>query len=244
MNKNIIAITYIGEPKFQNELKDNHNKFFDLLRLGGIELNIYNFTSKKFTHHNSLISQMLNTYNALEKINGENIVIRMRTDLFISESIFKELIDEIKKIINNEYKLLFVGRGGRSGSQELKNLKCFEKKKVSRATGWIPDWMIIFNKEILVSKNIFLQKIKDKIPSDWFKGNILFNKMLNDDDEVYLSDCTTFIARRKLIKITEEEIAYYYYYYYYIRKFKTDHRPMIAEYLLFYKPDEPLPDVK
>jgi len=244
MNKNIIAITYIGEPRFQNELKDNHNKFFDLLRLGGIELNIYNFTSKKFTHHNSLISQMLNTYNALEKINGENIVIRMRTDLFISESIFKELIDEIKKIINNEYKLLFVGRGQRSGSQELKNLKCFEKKKASHAAGWIPDWMIIFNKEILISKKIFLQKIKYKIPPDWYKGNKLFNKMLTGENGVYLADCTTFIARGKLIEITEKEIAYNYYYYYYIRNQKKHMRPGNAKYLLFYKPDEPLPDVK
>ena len=102
MNQSI-AFVYIGQARFQKNGTHNHKYLYEKLNEENIKYKIYDFTSDIISHEFSGISQIINFYHALDKTN-ENIIIKMRTDIFMEKLAMDQIILDLKEFMKKKKK--------------------------------------------------------------------------------------------------------------------------------------------
>lgn len=226
-NDNPVAIFYIGEPRYQKETKDNHEMFFKKLKENNIIFNLYDFTSVKRTHNNPAKSQVYNFFNALDrtkKDKNEQIVVKLRTDVYFPEKIMGNIIESLKSVLKGDINVCYLGRlwDKTTLKFEVKSLHYYKNHKLEKKTK-ITDWVVICNRKYIIKKRLF-----DKIMKDFTKntkkepknGNLVWSLILKSYEKAIWINCLMYLVRYKFKSknypnqnnFTENQIIYFYHY--------------------------------
>ena len=103
--KTKVALFYIGLVRFEKLGKENHKKLIDILT-EAYDLKIYDFTLPNIdrtdcTFEDSGRIQVYDFYTALDQIE-EDIVIKFRTDIWLTDSVIDPILTELNLIVNYE----------------------------------------------------------------------------------------------------------------------------------------------
>lgn len=198
---NSIAFIYIGEPRFQKLGKHNHKMIFDKLKELNIKFNIYDFTSKKRITKYTGLSQVTNFFNSIEKTN-EHILVKMRTDMYMSDEIKLNIIKNIQEIIKDNSKVF----GYKGKNKELK-----QKYKKSEDSVFGDYVIIIHRNNINYDKDNIYKEIKNNRIRD--AGHRCFPLMIKNKESIYKIFGKIFPIRIKMtIKNQNMNLIIYYYY--------------------------------
>lgn len=130
----MITVFYIGEARFADITRTNHEQLFDLLRQNWpIEI-------MDFTHHTwdrsacpfdrSGAIQIWDFYQCLKKVKSD-IVIKLRTDIFFGPGSAEAVLKEVSKIVNDEQDSSFIGGEWRHSYDEIyRSTPAVEESKV------------------------------------------------------------------------------------------------------------------
>ena len=177
---NSVAFIYIGEPRFKKMGKHNHKYLYRKLNKENIKYKVYNFTSKKRTHKFSGISQLMNFYNALDKTK-EDIIVKMRTDIFMEELAMDQIILDIKESLKNNLKIFgYKGKGGIGYIHLTDN--------INNPVKFLNDYILIINRNnVKIKKKNSILKMINKKPNKYKNGgHKTFPLMMKDKSNVNL----------------------------------------------------------
>jgi hypothetical protein len=108
----MIGIFYIGEPRFPDIGRANHEKLWNRLRENW-PIQIYDYTWNKAWPRNcpsdlAGVIQVWDFYQALSRM-SEKYIIKMRTDVWLSDAAVDVILKEMSMIVNNENDLAYIG---------------------------------------------------------------------------------------------------------------------------------------
>ena len=205
MNKSI-AFVYTGEPRFEKMGTHNHKYLYQKLNKENINYKIYNFTSTKIVHEVSGISQIMNFYNALDKTK-EDIIVKMRTDIFMEELTMDQIVLDIKESLKNNLKIFgYKGKGGVGNISITNNINYPEK--------FLHDYIIIIhrNNVKIKEKNDILKIMTNKPKKYEAGGHKTFHIMMKDKSNVNFRFGGMNLIREKirLKNMNPEIIAFHF----------------------------------
>jgi len=204
-----IGIAYIGERRFHNTSKNNHEEFFKLLR-NKYEINIYDFSKDerlnvgsfedRFRSNSSKADcpyttsgaiQLWDFMQAREKMPQE-IIVKMRTDLWFTRSSMQVILKELDEIVNNNNDVAFMGLDflNHCSAEYFRDNALGQKKT--------PDFFIIARKSILASD----QEISALItaPGKQKSGNMMYRYILGlppkDNTRAQIVSCQMYLLRK------------------------------------------------
>ena len=110
--KIMIGIFYIGEPRFADIGRANHEKLWNKLRENW-PIQIYDYTWNRAWPRNcpsdlAGVVQVWDFYQALSRM-SEKHIIKMRTDVWLSDAAVDVILKEMSMIVNNENDLAYIG---------------------------------------------------------------------------------------------------------------------------------------
>ena len=195
MNKSL-AIIYIG---IKNEEKDkigkkNHEILFNLLEKNNIKYKIYDFTFNEPFHEKTNISQIKNFFHALKNTN-ENLIIKLRYDILIYENSFEILLNTIIDFINQKNYGYFLGGCCKT---YMDNNFTYIDNIIDNSSSPVNDWIIMINKEYIISKKKALTIINNKRIKN---GNKTWQLLLKDNIQI-----VNRILKIYLIRIIPKDI--------------------------------------
>ena len=170
-----IGFVYTGERRFENIGRENHKQLFNALS-EFTAFNIYDEckddrTNDEFT--SSAPNQIWDFYKALPKVK-EQIVIRMRTDIWFSKSSIPHVINEILATQQGQRNFTLVGAELDSHyNKEYTTYDLPEVKKQKRKTK-TADFMTIVNRDVLKPKEDIYKWLKTEKSKS---GNRLWQKI-------------------------------------------------------------------
>ena len=205
MNKSI-AFVYIGEPRFEKMGTHNHKYLYQKLNKENINYKVYNFTSTKRTHEFGGISQIMNFYNALDKTK-EDIIVKMRTDIFMEELTMDQIVLDIKESLKNNLKIFgYKGKGGVGNISNENNINSPEK--------FLHDYIIIIHRNnVKIKEKDDILKIMTNKPKKYESGgHKTFPYMMKDKSNVNFRFGGMNLIREKirLKNMNPEIIAFHF----------------------------------
>lgn len=210
-----IALFYTGIPRFKNETIDNHKKLFNRLEKH-FNIQIYDFTTSQRKNcpfdptdidaRGSL--QVWDFAKGLERI-SENIVVRLRTDLWFTNSSIDAIINQTNEILENKISASFF----QFSKKVHRNSNDEYVVNLTNGNG-VGDFVIAANRTKILSPDNILKKnsIKKIYSGNWAFENILLestnannvsakiylvrqNEKVLSDEQVFL-DFTQFSLRK------------------------------------------------
>lgn len=108
----MIGVFYIGEPRFADLGRANHEKLWKRLEQHW-PIHIYDYTWNQAWPRNCAsdlagVVQVWDFYQALSRV-SEQYIIKMRTDVWLSDAAADVVVKEMQMIINNENDLAYIG---------------------------------------------------------------------------------------------------------------------------------------
>ena len=203
--KNEIALVYVGESIFKEYVIKNHQNLLNKMKKNNIIYKVYNFENiekKDFTDK---------FYHIYEKIK-EEVIFYIKPDIYISEKIISNIIEHIKNIFNKKSNLYFYGRGKYSNDYELNkkvsfNVFNFSCKEFTENDNKVYNWLILFDKKIIVGRKKFLEIMEKK--SDISKNeNKKIVYLIKNNKLCYWVDCNMYQIKNKPNSFTLEETIY------------------------------------
>jgi hypothetical protein len=187
----MIAIVYIGQRRFQETTKQNHKKFLTELSKE-FKIKIYDFIKDApdpaCPYDRSGTVQVWDFVHAIEKVQ-EEIVIKLRTDVWFTDSSIKIIMQELRKIHNNSLDLAYIGINLRHHyDKEYYIENALNSKKVM-------DFIIIANKVKLRSSTDILERLtnSDKEAS----GNKFFRLLITSNMAAISVSCQLYLVRKE-----------------------------------------------
>jgi len=170
-----IGFVYTGERRFENIGKENHKQLFNALS-EFTAFNIYDECKDDRSNDEFTLSapnQIWDFYKALPKVK-EQIVIRMRTDIWFSKSSIPHVINEILATQQGQRNFTLVGAELDSHyNKEYTTYDLPEVKKQKRKTK-TADFMTIVNRDVLKPKEDIYKWLKTEKSKS---GNRLWQKI-------------------------------------------------------------------
>jgi hypothetical protein len=170
-----IGFVYTGERRFENIGKENHKLLFNSLS-EFTAFNIYDECKDDRSNDDFTISapnQIWDFYKALPKVK-EQIVIRMRTDIWFSKSSIPHVINEILATQQGHRNFTLIGAELDSHyNKEYTTYDLPEVKKQKRKTK-TADFMTIVNRDVLKPKEDIYKWLKTEKSKS---GNRLWQKI-------------------------------------------------------------------
>jgi len=203
--KMAIGIAYIGERRFYQTSKANHEELFNLLRTK-YELTIYDFAkgerlnmgefTDRFRSNSSDAACPYNTSGAIQlwdfvqanKQVTEDIIIKIRTDIWFTKNSMQVVLKELDEIIDGNTDVSFMG---------LDFLNCCDKlyARAEAVEKKVPDFLIISRKSMLASTEIVLAKVN--APSKQKSGNVMFKYILGEGARAVKVSCQMYLIRHE-----------------------------------------------
>jgi hypothetical protein len=194
-----VAILYIGHPRFKESSTLNHKKLIDAISTK-FEVTIYNFTQPildrsecSFTSAGAI--QLWDFYTSIDKIK-EDVIIKIRTDLFFTDSSITAIISELTQIAYYQIDVSFLGLGLLS---EHFDSKIYEEKFYSysyRKTGKVLDWIVIVNKKFISTKEIVFEDLTTGKSSRNGSGNYIWKLIVKSPLDTNVVCCHTALIRK------------------------------------------------
>jgi len=196
--KMTVGIFYTGLSRFRNVSLKNHQELFDRL-----DCKIYDFTTDTrndcpFDVNNLAQRGNLQVWDFVTAITQvkEDIVVRLRTDLWITSSAADAIIEEIEKVSQGIIDVSFI-----SFSHKKRNEEYFVTPVGSNGVG---DFVIIVNKNKINSPEVILKNIqKENIKS----GNWAFYNIINNQTKANNVASRLFLIRKEYEDINEWDVG-------------------------------------
>jgi len=186
----MIAIVYIGQRRFQETTKQNHKKFLTELSKE-FKIKIYDFIKDApdpaCPYDRSGTVQVWDFVHAIEKVQ-EEIVIKLRTDVWFTDSSIRVVIQELKKIVEKSLDLAYFGinlRHHYSAEYHMSNAQ-HEKK--------VMDFIIIARKNKLRSSQDIINSLSSTIKEQ--SGNKFFRLLMTPDTIAVSISCQLYLVRQ------------------------------------------------
>ena len=204
----MIGIFYTGEKRFENISKNNHQKLFE--KISKLDkINLYYFTQpeldrnlcsfKNTEHYRSGGIQTWDFLTAAEML-SEEIIIKIRTDVWIANSCYQTIIRAINDVKNKKIDIAFLGSELYESYQEK------DQQIDVDLTDKIQDFIIVARKDKLENKLKFIDEYTSKKPIK--SGNKIFKYIIKKDANAVTIRCQMYLIRKEPIKLIDGEIAW------------------------------------
>lgn len=196
-----VGIIQIGLRRHQTSaLITHHQDFYNKLK-SRFTISIYDFyrnsPDPECTYTNSNEIQLYDFLKHTEQIK-EDIVLKIRSDIFLTNTAQEVICDLLEKVCNYELDLCFIGYDGHFGTE----------KKFAQAEGLLKkkkvvDHIIIGRKNIIPTDLNFISKLKnDKIKS----GNTGFYHLINHNIKYASISTQIYVVRKDYDSLNQYDI--------------------------------------
>jgi hypothetical protein len=194
-----VAILYIGHSRFKDLSLLNHKKLIDAISTK-FKVTIYNFTQPILDRSECLFTssggiQLWDFYTSIDKIK-EDVIIKIRTDLFFTDSSITAIISELTQIAYYQIDVSFLGLGLLS---EHFDSNIYEEKFYSysyRKNGKVLDWIVIVNKKFISTKEIVFEDLTTGKSSRNGSGNYTWKLIVKSPLDTNVVCCHTALIRK------------------------------------------------
>ena len=202
--KEKVALFYIGQDRYSHISKTNHNKLIEMLNKN-YEVVVYDFIQPKLDRtecpyqigsHKHLKGkswggagkiQVWDFYQASSKID-EQYVVKMRTDIWLTDSAIKSIVDRISDIVNKKLSIAFFGTDEHLGDLNNHNPVYSGKK------GKVLDLIIAADKTSITSSTDAFKKFETlKNPGN---GNVSFTVLIKNQNSSINSPLKIYLIRK------------------------------------------------
>lgn len=183
-----IAVVYIGQRKFDKTSTANHQALIELLKTQHT-VNVYDFTRPGPSTDGPFSSsggiQVWDFLQAVKSVH-EEIVIKLRTDLWFTRNSMSAVLSELNEIINGNNDVAFMGIDFTNHYDKLHERNDAINKKVT-------DFAIIARRSSLdVEESIVTRLNGPKHKS----GNVMFKYILAPDARAVSVSCQMYLLRK------------------------------------------------
>lgn len=184
-----IAVVYISQQKFDTTSRTNHERLFELLRTK-YEINAYNFTrpgpSTDGPFQSSGGVQVWDFLQALKQTQ-EDIVIKLRTDTWFTQSSMPVIMSELDAIVNNNNDVAFMGVDFTNHYDKIhERIDASTTKKVT-------DFVVIAKRSRLDTEESIITRLNGPKHKS---GNVMFKYILAPDARAVSVSCQMYLIRK------------------------------------------------
>jgi hypothetical protein len=193
----MIAIIYIGFDRFRDITRENHNRLFEKIKTVD-DIKIHNFIKPNkrrpycvYDEHDARGAiQVFDLIWALNSIE-ETLFIKIRTDLWFSEDAMNIIVDELKRVKNNEQDLSLLGWHfhGWEFDQPYGKMTTAESGKHTQ------DFVVIAKKETLDSQDNIFAKMNARDVGALYTGNKIIRDIVRDHNNAYTVKTHMYLIR-------------------------------------------------
>ena len=184
-----IAVVYIGQQKFDTTSQTNHAKLFELFKTK-YEINVYNFTRTGPSTEGPFMSsggvQVWDFLQALKQTQ-EDIVIKLRTDTWFTQSSMPVIMSELDAIVNNNNDVAFMGVDFTNHYDKIhERIDASTTKKVT-------DFVVIAKRSRLDTEESIITRLNGPKHKS---GNVMFKYILAPDARAVSVSCQMYLIRK------------------------------------------------
>ena len=184
-----IAVVYIGQQKFDTTSQTNHAKLFELFRTK-YEINVYNFTRTGPSTEGPFTSsggvQVWDFLQAL-KHTQEDIVIKLRTDTWFTQSSMPVIMSELDAIGNNNNDVAFMGVDFTNHYDKI------HERIDANTTKKVTDFVVIAKRSRLDTEESIITRLNGPKHKS---GNVMFKYILAPDARAVSVSCQMYLIRK------------------------------------------------
>jgi len=188
-----IAIVYIGEKRFQRVTSENHKKMINELSKD-FEIKVYDFLkdgpNPKCPYKLSGAIQLWDFLMANDAV-PEEIVIKVRTDVWFTDTSINILKSRIRKVINKELDIAYLGLDLRNHYDKEIATMTLDVGTKSKCT----DFVIIVRKEQIRSSKDCIQLYTDNNQEK--SGNKAFKALILPNTKYESTSCQMYLIRKE-----------------------------------------------
>jgi len=183
-----IAVVYIGQRKFDKTSTDNHQALIELLKTQ-YAVNVYDFTRQgpstdgPFTSSGGV--QVWDFLQAVKSVK-EDVIIKLRTDLWFTTSSMSVVLSELDEIVNGNNDVAFMGVDFTNHYDKLHERSDATNKKVT-------DFVIIARRSSLDTEESIVTRLNGPKHKS---GNVMFKYILAPDARAVNISCQMYLLRK------------------------------------------------
>ena len=184
-----IAVVYIGQRKFDKTSTANHQTLIELLNTQHT-VNVYDFTRPgpstdgPFTSSGGV--QVWDFLQAVKQVK-EDIVIKLRTDLWFTRNSMSVVLSELNEVVNGNNDVAFIGVDFRNHYDKLhERLDAATTKKVT-------DFAIIARRTSLDTEESIVTRLNGPKHKS---GNVMFKYILAPKIRAVSVSCQLYLIRK------------------------------------------------
>jgi len=183
-----IAVVYIGQRKFDKTSKANHQALIELLKTQ-YAVNVYDFTRQgpstdgPFTSSGGV--QVWDFLQAVKSVK-EDVIIKLRTDLWFTTSSMSVVLSELDEIVNGNNDVAFMGVDFTNHYDKLHERSDATNKKVT-------DFAIIARRSSLDTEESIVTRLNGPKHKS---GNVMFKYILAPDARAVNISCQMYLLRK------------------------------------------------
>lgn len=183
-----IAVVYIGQRKFDKTSTANHQALIELLRTQHT-VNVYDFTrpgpSTTGPFQSSGGVQVWDFLQAVKSVD-EDIVIKLRTDLWFTRSSMPVVLSELNEVVNGNNDVAFMGVDFTNHYDKLHERNDATNKKVT-------DFAIVARRSSLDTEESIVARLHGPKHKS---GNVMFKYILALDARAVSVSCQMYLLRK------------------------------------------------
>ena len=189
----MIAFFYTGEKRFNDVTKDNHKKFFDKVK-EFYDVSIYDHTQPGFDRLTCPFkySGIIQAWDFLKSrdIIKEEIIVKIRSDIWFTNSATNVVIHELKEIVEGRNELCYIGMNLSAHYNQEHTQE--DAKKIKKVT----DFLIIANKKSIKSTDSVIQHFNPDDPKTE-NGNRIFKSISIENAKTKSVSCQMYLVRQE-----------------------------------------------
>ena len=206
----MIAIFYIGLDRFSDLTRQNHQKLIDAIQTIG-PVRVYEFLQPKFDRSQCPVTGSVGAAGGLQtwdfmkavQLVQEPIVIKLRTDVWFSESSIPLVIEELKAVLQGHQDVSYMGANAQDNFQTscVKWHTPVHKK--------VPDFVIIARRE----KVMDIDRVSNHLAQagDVANGNKTFKIITANLESSWCVNCYIFLIRNQFTKLDDWNVGFEFY---------------------------------
>ena len=184
-----VAVVYIGQSRFDKTSRANHDELFELLRTK-YEINVYDFTrpgpSTTGPFQSSGGIQVWDFLQAVKQVE-EDIIIKLRTDLWFTNNSMTVVLSELDEIVNGNNDVAFMGIDFTNHYDKLhERIDADTTKKVT-------DFAVIAKRSVLDNEESIITRLNGPKHKS---GNVMFKYILAPDARAVSVSCQMYLLRK------------------------------------------------
>lgn len=193
----MIAVVYIGQNRFRKTTVDNHKLFLNRLKTF-IDYKIYDFSGhprNNCPYNPEILEQRGNLQvwdlaSCLDKIT-EDVILKIRTDLWFTNSSIDTIINETQKVLSNEHDVSFLGHNFKRTFAE----KYLVEKDITKEDN-VRDLVVILRKSKIHSSEQILENVRNF--GHVRSGNKIHGQILKQETKAVNIYCQLYLVRESL----------------------------------------------